>query len=76
MKYLFRFHMKNGTGITMRGDAYYPVEFSAEASPCATVLANVFEGEEVKGQINQTEILAWWREPIADASNESLVAHV
>jgi hypothetical protein len=38
------------------------VEVDPNLSPYTTVLATIWDDEHMVGQVNQTEILAWWSE--------------
>jgi hypothetical protein len=48
--------------VSFVGTRYYPVELDSSVSPYATVLATIWDEDHMVGQVNQTEILAWWSE--------------
>ena len=58
----FKFMLKNSKEISFVGTRYYPVEVDPNLSPYTTVLATIWDEEHMVGQVNQTEILAWWSE--------------
>lgn len=58
----YKFMLKNAKEISFVGTRYYPVEVDANLSPYTTVLATIWDEENMVGQVNQTEILAWWSE--------------
>jgi hypothetical protein len=74
----YKFMLKNAKEISFVGTRYYPVEVDPNLSPYTTVLATIWDDENMVGQVNQTEILAWWSEVyhepgrlIAGESNKS-----
>ena len=58
----YKFMLKNSKEISFIGTRYYPVEVDPNLSPYTTVLATIWDEEHMIGQVNQTEILAWWSE--------------
>lgn len=58
----YKFMLKNAKEISFVGTRYYPVEVDPNLSPYTTVLATIWDEENMVGQVNQTEILAWWSE--------------
>ena len=58
----YKFMLKNSKEISFVGTRYYPVEVDPNLSPYTTVLATIWDDEHMVGQVNQTEILAWWSE--------------
>ncbi len=58
----YKFMLKNSKEISFVGTRYYPVEVDPNLSPYTTVLATIWDEEHMVGQVNQTEILAWWSE--------------
>jgi hypothetical protein len=58
----YKFMLKNAKEISFIGTRYYPVEVDPNLSPYTTVLATIWDDEHMVGQVNQTEILAWWSE--------------
>jgi hypothetical protein len=58
----YKFMLKNAKEISFVGTRYYPVEVDPNLSPYTTVLATIWDDEHMVGQVNQTEILAWWSE--------------
>jgi hypothetical protein len=58
----YKFMLKNAKEISFVGTRYYPVEVDPNLSPYTTVLATIWDEEHMVGQVNQTEILAWWSE--------------
>ena len=58
----YKFMLKNAKEISFVGTRYYPVEADPNLSPYTTVLATIWDEENMVGQVNQTEILAWWSE--------------
>jgi len=59
---VYKFMLKTLKEVSFVGTRYYPVELDASISPYATVLATIWDEEHMVGQVNQTEILAWWSE--------------
>lgn len=59
---IYKFMLKNSKEISFIGTRYYPVEADPNLSPYTTVLATIWDEENMVGQVNQTEILAWWSE--------------
>ncbi|MHB1935229.1 MAG: hypothetical protein ACYCOR_01435 [Acidobacteriaceae bacterium] len=58
----YRFMLKNSKEISFVGTRYFPVDIDPNLSPYTTVLATIWDDEHMVGQVNQTEILAWWSE--------------
>jgi|ERR1700722_7535375 hypothetical protein len=58
----YKFMLKNSKEVSFVGTRYYPVEVDPNLSPYTTVLATIWDDEHMVGQVNQTEILAWWSE--------------
>lgn len=58
----YKFMLKNAKEVSFVGTRYYPVEVDPNLSPYTTVLATIWDDEHMVGQVNQTEILAWWSE--------------
>ena len=59
---VYKFMLKTLKEVSFVGTRYYPVELDPSVSPYATVLATIWDEDHMVGQINQTEILAWWSE--------------
>lgn len=59
---VYKFMLKTLKEVSFVGTRYYPVELDANVSPYTTVLATIWDEEHMVGQVNQTEILAWWSE--------------
>ncbi len=59
---VFKFILKTLKEVSFVGTRYYPVEIDPNLSPYTTVLATIWDEDHMVGQVNQTEILAWWSE--------------
>jgi len=59
---VFKFVLKTLKEVSFVGTQYYPVDIDPTLSPYTTVLATIWDGDLMVGQVNQTEILAWWSE--------------
>ncbi|MHB8301241.1 MAG: hypothetical protein ACYDC6_00180 [Acidobacteriaceae bacterium] len=59
---VYKFMLKTLKEVSFVGTRYYPVDLDPCVSPYATVLATVWDEDHMVGQVNQTEILAWWSE--------------
>lgn len=59
---VYRFILKTLKEVSFVGTRYYPVDIDPNLSPYTTVLATIWDEDHMVGQINQTEILAWWSE--------------
>ena len=66
----YKFMLKNSKEISFVGTRYYPVEVDPNLSPYTTVLATIWDEEHMVGQVNQTEILAWWSEVYQEPQRE------
>jgi len=67
----YKFMLKNAKEISFVGTRYYPVEVDPNLSPYTTVLATIWDEENMVGQVNQTEILAWWSEAYQEPQPEA-----
>jgi hypothetical protein len=68
----YKFMLKNAKEISFVGTRYYPVEVDPNLSPYTTVLATIWDEEHMVGQVNQTEILAWWSEAYQEPRPEAI----
>jgi hypothetical protein len=59
---VYKFMLKTLKEVSFVGTRYYPVDLDPSVSPYATVLATIWDEDHMVGQVNQTEILAWWSE--------------
>lgn len=59
---VYKFMLKTLKEVSFIGTRYYPVDLDPSISPYAAVLATIWDGDHMVGQVNQTEILAWWSE--------------
>jgi hypothetical protein len=59
---VYKFILKTLKEVSFVGTRYYPVDIDPSLSPYTTVLATIWDEDHMVGQINQTEILAWWSE--------------
>ena len=59
---VYKFILKTLKEVSFVGTRYYPVEIDPNLSPYTTVLATIWDEDHMVGQVNQTEILAWWSE--------------
>ena len=66
----YKFMLKNSKEISFVGTRYYPVEVDPNLSQYTTVLATIWDDEHMVGQVNQTEILAWWSEVYPEPEQE------
>lgn len=75
---MYKFLLKTQKEVSFIGTRYYPVEIDPSLSPYATVLATIWDEDHMVGQVNQTEILAWWseayQEPAETASGQLMDA--
>lgn len=63
---VYKFILKTLKEVSFVGTRYYPVEIDPNLSPYTTVLATIWDEDHMVGQVNQTEILAWWSEVYQD----------
>ncbi|HET9101293.1 MAG TPA: hypothetical protein VFN62_12930 [Acidobacteriaceae bacterium] len=68
---VYKFMLKTLKEVSFVGTRYYPVDLDPSVSPYATVLATVWDEDHMVGQVNQTEILAWWSEVYQQPSANS-----
>lgn len=68
---VYKFMLKTLKEVSFVGTRYYPVDLDPTVSPYATVLATVWDEDHMVGQVNQTEILAWWSEVYQQPSTSS-----
>lgn len=68
---VYKFLLKNSKEISFVGTRYYPVDADPNLSPYTTVLATIWDDEHMVGQINQTEILAWWSEAYREPNSQA-----
>ena len=59
---IYKFVLKTLKEVSFVGTRYYPVDIDPHLSPYTTVLATIWDEDQMVGQVNQTEILAWWSE--------------
>ena len=59
---VYKFILKTLKEVSFVGTRYYPVDIDPSLSPYTTVLATIWDEDHMVGQVNQTEILAWWSE--------------
>ncbi len=59
---VYKFILKTLKEVSFVGTRYYPVDIDPSLSPYTTVLATIWDEDQMVGQVNQTEILAWWSE--------------
>ncbi len=59
---VYKFILKTLKEVSFVGTRYYPVDIDPNLSPYTTVLATIWDEDHMVGQVNQTEILAWWSE--------------
>ncbi len=59
---VYKFMLKTQKEVSFIGTRYYPVDIDPCLSPYTTVLATIWDEDHMVGQVNQTEILAWWSE--------------
>lgn len=75
---VYRFILKTLKEVSFVGTRYYPVDIDPNLSPYTTVLATIWDEDHMVGQVNQTEILAWWcelyKEPQSTAAEPSAPA--
>jgi hypothetical protein len=72
---VYKFILKPQREVSFVGTHYFPVEIDPNLSPYTTVLATIWDGDQMVGQVNQTEILAWWSEPHQDQAPQPRSAH-
>ncbi len=68
---VFKFALKTLKEVSFVGTQYYPVDIDPTLSPYTTVLATIWDGDLMVGQVNQTEILAWWSEAYQEPKVEA-----
>lgn len=68
---VYKFVLKTLKEVSFVGTQYFPVEIDPSLSPYTTVLATIWDEDQMVGQVNQTEILAWWSEAYHDPKQES-----
>lgn len=69
---VFKFVLKSLKEISFVGTRYYPVDIDPNLSPYTTVLATIWDDDHMVGQINQTELLAWWSEAYTEPKTRQL----
>lgn len=62
--------LKTQKEVSFIGTRYYPVDIDPCLSPYTTVLATIWDDDHMVGQVNQTEILAWWSEVYQEPARE------
>lgn len=62
--------LKTQKEVSFIGTRYYPVDIDPCLSPYTTVLATIWDEDHMVGQVNQTEILAWWSEVYQEPARE------
>jgi hypothetical protein len=70
---VYKFILKTLKEVSFVGTRYYPVDIDPSLSPYTTVLATIWDEDHMVGQVNQTEILAWWSEIYEDPKSSSQV---
>ena len=75
---VYKFMLKTQKEVSFIGTRYYPVDIDPCLSPYTTVLATIWDEDHMVGQVNQTEILAWWSEIYQEPARETSgqLAHV
>lgn len=68
---IYRFLLKTQKEVSFIGTQYFPIEVDPTLSPYTTVLASIWDEDHMVGQVNQTEILAWWSEPYQEPTPQS-----
>jgi hypothetical protein len=68
---VYKFILKTLKEVSFVGTRYYPVDIDPNLSPYTTVLATIWDEEHMVGQVNQTEILAWWSEVYEEPKRET-----
>ena len=68
---VYKFMLKTLKEVSFVGTRYYPVELDPNISPYTTVLATIWDDDHMVGQVNQTEILAWWSEVYQEPKREA-----
>ena len=63
--------LKTQKEVSFIGTRYYPVDIDPCLSPYTTVLATIWDEDHMVGQVNQTEILAWWSEEYKEPARET-----
>ncbi len=71
---VYRFILKTLKEVSFVGTRYYPVDIDPNLSPYTTVLATIWDEDHMVGQVNQTEILAWWSELYKEPQPASLAS--
>lgn len=69
---VYKFVLKSLKEISFVGTRYYPVDIDPNLSPYTTVLATIWDEDHMVGQINQTELLAWWSEVYVEPKTKQL----
>jgi hypothetical protein len=67
---VYKFILKTLKEVSFVGTRYYPVDIDSSLSPYTTVLATIWDEDHMVGQVNQTEILAWWSEVYEEPKRE------
>ena len=70
---VYKFILKTLKEVSFVGTRYYPVDIDPSLSPYTTVLATIWDEDHMVGQVNQTEILAWWSEIYEEPKRETLL---
>ncbi len=68
---VYKFILKTLKEVSFVGTRYYPVDIDSSLSPYTTVLATIWDEDHMVGQVNQTEILAWWSEVYEEPKRET-----
>ena len=68
---VYKFILKTLKEVSFVGTRYYPVDIDPSLSPYTTVLATIWDEDHMVGQVNQTEILAWWSEVYEEPKRET-----
>lgn len=68
---IYKFLLKTQKEVSFIGTRYYPVEVDPSLSPYTTVLATIWDEDHMVGQVNQTEILAWWSEAYQEPTQQA-----
>ncbi len=70
---VYKFILKTLKEVSFIGTRYYPVDIDPNLSPYTTVLATIWDEDHMVGQVNQTEILAWWSEIYQEPKPQTLL---
>lgn len=68
---IYKFLLKTQKEVSFIGTRYYPVDVDPSLSPYTTVLATIWDEDHMVGQVNQTEILAWWSEAYSEPAKKA-----